>query len=546
MKFVSILSICAATGLGQVAAAGDFALILANRAYENAPPNGMAEAARGLAGDLRQRGFTVFEASDGSAEQMRRTASQMQDAMARDPGADRVLIAVTGYFASGQNEGWLLQSGRGRVTALNVGGRGVPLSALAGLAGEAPGRAVMLIGSPDGSLEMEDGLLPGPGPVAAPQGVTIVGGSMGGLRRWARDTLLDPRLTLDEALSNLPRDARAEGFHSSAIRFAGDGDAGIDSPMGEMAYWNAVRDIGLPEAYKAYLGRYPRGIFAAEAQERLADQVIDPRTLAEQGEAALNLSRNARRQIQRNLSLLGYDPRGIDGVFGRGSRAAITAWQRGRALEETGFLTGPQIDVLQQQADVRAAELEREAQLRREAEERADRQYWALVGRDEPGLRAYLGRYPDGLFADEARVRLDRILEERRGRAEARERLAWDQTRQIDTFEAYTAFLRDFPDGSFAGAARERLEEMAAERNNRAMIEAARAEEARVVPSAGARLLVEKILTIHGQDPGPQDGKFTRETRKAIRRFQRDRGVPVTGFVTQQTMVLLMLNQRDR
>ncbi len=53
----------------------------------------------------------------------------------------------------------------------------------------------------------------------------------------------------------------------------------------------------------------------------------DAAARAEQDEAALRLTRDQRRQVQRDLSLMGYDTRGIDGVFGRGTRAAIAGWQ---------------------------------------------------------------------------------------------------------------------------------------------------------------------------------------------------------------------------
>ena len=41
-------------------------------------------------------------------------------------------------------------------------------------------------------------------------------------------------------------------------------------------------------------------------------------------------------------------------------------------------------------------------------------------------------------------------------------------------------------------------------------------------------------------DPGQVDGKFTKKTRKAIRQFQRARRLPVTGYVSRNTMVRLM------
>jgi peptidoglycan hydrolase-like protein with peptidoglycan-binding domain len=314
--------------------------------------------------------------------------------------------------------------------------------------------------------------------------------------------------------------------------------------MGQMAYWNAVGDIGTQDAYRAYLERYPQGIFADEARARVQELTQSPRDRAQQEEAALALNRNERRQIQRNLALLGFDPRGIDGVFGRGSRAAIAAWQRSAGHSDMGFLTRPQINALQRQADIRAAELEREAQLRREAEERADRQYWQQLGRDESSLRAYLDRYPDGLFATEAQANLDRIIEDRRNAAEARERAAWDSARNADTVEAYTGFLRRFPNGGFAGEARQRIAELQAEDRNAAQVERLKRIENEIVPNRGARILVEQILQTKGLKPGQVDGRFTPETRRALRRFQKEQDLTVNGYVTQKTMVVLMLSNR--
>ncbi|MFT6223098.1 MAG: peptidoglycan hydrolase-like protein with peptidoglycan-binding domain, partial [Paracoccaceae bacterium] len=36
------------------------------------------------------------------------------------------------------------------------------------------------------------------------------------------------------------------------------------------------------------------------------------------------------------------------------------------------------------------------------------------------------------------------------------------------------------------------------------------------------------------------DGEFDRDTRKAIRRFQRDRELPVTGFMDEATVVRML------
>jgi peptidoglycan hydrolase-like protein with peptidoglycan-binding domain len=41
-------------------------------------------------------------------------------------------------------------------------------------------------------------------------------------------------------------------------------------------------------------------------------------------------------------------------------------------------------------------------------------------------------------------------------------------------------------------------------------------------------------------DPGRVDGRFDENSRKAIRRFQRSRNLPATGYVGQATMVALL------
>ncbi len=51
-------------------------------------------------------------------------------------------------------------------------------------------------------------------------------------------------------------------------------------------------------------------------------------------------------EIQGRLLALGFDPKGVDGKLGAGSRAAIRAWQKDRELAETGYLTFYQLELL--------------------------------------------------------------------------------------------------------------------------------------------------------------------------------------------------------
>jgi formylglycine-generating enzyme required for sulfatase activity len=63
-------------------------------------------------------------------------------------------------------------------------------------------------------------------------------------------------------------------------------------------------------------------------------------------EAALGLSVDQRRQVQAWLEALGFDPRGVDGQFGPGTRGAIRSFQRSKSLPESGFLSTEVITAL--------------------------------------------------------------------------------------------------------------------------------------------------------------------------------------------------------
>src|SRR5690606_24348445 len=67
-------------------------------------------------------------------------------------------------------------------------------------------------------------------------------------------------------------------------------------------------------------------------------------------EAALGLSRSARAEVQRRLTLIGFDTKGVDGAFGANSRSAIGRWQSAGGREQTGFLDAAQHAALIEQS----------------------------------------------------------------------------------------------------------------------------------------------------------------------------------------------------
>lgn len=76
--------------------------------------------------------------------------------------------------------------------------------------------------------------------------------------------------------------------------------------------------------------------------------LYEPRALISNSatENALNLTRNDIRDIQARLLVLGFDPNGIDGAIGQGTRGAISAWQASLGANQSGFMSAEFLDLL--------------------------------------------------------------------------------------------------------------------------------------------------------------------------------------------------------
>jgi peptidoglycan hydrolase-like protein with peptidoglycan-binding domain len=312
-------------------------------------------------------------------------------------------------------------------------------------------------------------------------------------------------------------------------------DAGFAMPLGEApdgngdaeaALWLEARRANTVERLEAYIAAYPQGRYADEARRLIATQqaaAVDPAVAAEQ---ALTLDQTTRRRIQQQLTVLGQNTRGIDGIFGPGTRAAITAWQRTAGFEPSGFLDSAQLDRLASQAATREAELAAEAERKRREEEAADAAFWQATGANggSADLRAYLTRYPEGVYAAEARAALDRLDQADREAAAAEDRAYWDQVRAADTVEAYRAYVGRYPQGAFAGLAEERIALLTGAPEREEAERAARAAEEALGLNAASRSLIEGQLAAIGYDPGRVDGSSTRTPGGRSGSSSRDRG----------------------
>lgn len=545
MKVFRALGLLAAVALSAAAAqAGDkVAVIIANSNYSKMRDLPAAADAVSAREDLSRAGFEVIVIRDASRATAGPALREAREALA---DAQQAILFFSGYVVSSGWDNWLLLADAPRPDVLSVGANGISVNALMTLLADKAGAAAVLVGSGKAPGKPEDGLSYGFAAARIPQGITVISGETGKLLRILRAGLLVEGVTTRDVAEAAPDGVSVQGFVSASIPFQPEPVTG-PNPREELDAWNAARDKGTADSVAAFLERFPAGLFAKEAQALLVELRKTPQDKAREAEEALKLSREDRRDIQRDLSLLGYDTRGIDGIFGRGTRSAIRSWQKANGYEPTGYLSADQLAALRSAAVVRARQLEEEARRRQEEQDRQDAAYWRKTGRTgtEEGLRDYLKHYPDGLYADIARERLAVFEEERRRTAAIAERNAWDMAKEADTIAAYRDFLKRFPDGAFAADARQRLAELEREASESSEKAKAMREEQSVLSNPITRLLVERQLDKLGLKPGRVDGIIDGDTRKAIRRFQRAAGLPVTGFVTQQTLVRLLFAKGD-
>jgi peptidoglycan hydrolase-like protein with peptidoglycan-binding domain len=458
-------------------------------------------------------------------------------------------VLLTGRFVSTIAGTYLLPDGMDAPTLAEVLTDGFPLDTVYAVAAEYPGQALIVLGEVDGEGDVPDGLSATVPLNDIPQGVTVAIGPAGDAARFVS------RLSMATGEDVLPL-ARAEGlsltgfvprtlplFVSTDVTLPQiTPDVPNDRSVEDATAWDRAVAADTEAGYDTYLAAFPEGRFAGEARQRLATIRSEPFYREKQVEADLALSRDARREIQRDLSLLGYNTRGIDGIFGRGTRGAVTAWQTANGLTASGYLGADQIARLDAQAERRAAELEEEARQRQAQLERQDRTFWSETGAqgDEAGFRAYLKRFPDGIYAEDAQDRLEAIEDQRRAQAEGEDRRRWQIARETDTEAGYRAYLADRPNGAFVEEARARIDYFANNSEQIALQDRAQSDEAALGLNAAARRLAEARLADLGLKPGAVDGTFDEDARRAIRRYQDARKLRVSGYLDQATVVRLM------
>lgn len=485
------------------ALAADIALVIGNSNYRNAPTaDSAAIDARAVAGVLEGGGYDVTLGIDLNRREMARNLSRFAGKIT---DADRVVVYYSGHALRADGVTYLAPVDQENESIVEVVLDGVPLDLVLQLVGTRPGQAVVFIDAAQlEGFTPKRFVEPGLAGINPGQGVLVVSAAAPGQAirrggayesRFARQVMrefLEPGARLGEAMRRLRGPTWVTGEADPHLSLVPPGRGPV-----------------------AGGGRQPSG--------------VSP----DQAEAQMNMSREQRYAVQENLTLLGHDPRGVDGVFGPGTRTAIRLWQRANNLTETGYLDREQFALLISQADAASR-----------PQGSAEERYWesAVASGSGDAYREYLLRFADGAHASEAREALKRMARLRTDAQAVQEMQVWRAASLADKPWDYRNYLRSYPVGIWQPEAEERLAALIA---TPALAPAPpprdpRADEAALGLARTDRLSVEQRLNYLHFPPGNIDGFFDASTRRAINDYQRSRGFEPSGYLDQPTIVRLL------
>lgn len=478
---------------GGPVAAENVALVVSNGGYVfGADEPAINGAHRQLVETYQQRGYRVVEGENLGRVALARKLTEFQTALG---AGDTAVVQLNGHMGSYGAVGWFLPSDVNANSATDTAFGALSLDVVAQMLAPYQGQAVLFLGQSGQVPRAIAGVEPGIGIPTVPPGVVMISGAVSDINSAVTRDFLRPGARLLDGITRAGARLQVDGYLPAGLILA-------------------------PRNAPPVVITRPQPPAVVNTPERI--------------EAALNLSRDARRAIQADLTILGFNTRGVDGIFGNGTRTAIRNWQRDQGFTQTGFVTRPQI-----------LRLSRQANIARRDEQAADDSYWQQTGASgrEEDLNSYLNRYPNGIHAETAR----RDLQDLRAAADQD---AWDAARAADTLRAYRRYLRAYPDGLYNRAAKARIEAMGGRLDDDSDDEnpdqpdagriAAEAAENALNLDMGTRLLIELRLVALGYAVGPTDGVFDRTTRAALAAFQSDRNMPATGYVTALTVTALL------
>lgn len=600
---------------------GRAALVIGNANYAHAPRALSAERdVEAVADALGAAGYDVTFGLDLNRVEMRAVMDQFAANIA---DADEIVIYYTGHAVRMSGRTFLAPTDFNPIGPVAVAMDGAPLAALEAMLAAKPGAAVMFIdGAQLEGFSPRSYAEPGLAALVAPQGALIVSAAEPGRAvsrsRWRMSefatTVVERFLSEGARAMDVARNVAAPIWATGGVNAAltlAPGQtattAGSDVAQEiELAFWRSTEASGSRADYEAYLRRYPNGLFADIARNRLGQTTATsdpaPQTTvtasstnrAAAAENALRLSREGRRKIQSDLTELGYDTNGVDGLFGRGTRGAIRGWQASEDLPSTGYLDGEQLRILAENAEISRAERQRAAEensrrstaelyeqdeddwrssrevhsyagyqrylklhpngryadearrILAEADQTAEEDLWAEVRRinNRAAYENYLDRYPRGRYTRDAERRYnDLAAYERRQQAEVaaykqRVLAAWREAERIHTPKGYRAFQDNYPNSEYVEEAQRRRSALADDHR--------KSREKELALTRQEWLSLEQRLSLLGFKVGDINGKPGKTFRRAVKEYRRSRGLPVHDYVDRKFVRLVVKETRKK
>lgn len=602
-------------------AEGRAALVIGNAAYVHAPRALSAKQdVEAVADALGKAGYDVTFGLDLDRREMRAVMDQFAAAI---PGSDEIVIYYTGHAMRMSGRTFLAPTDFNPAGPVAVAMDSAPLAAFEAMLAAKPGAAVMFIdGAQREGFSPRSFAEPGLAALSAPKGALIVSAAEPGRAvsrsRWRMSdfavTVVERFLSEGVRAMDVARNVAAPIWATGGVdpalalapRQTATTAASDVTQQIELEFWRSTEASGSRADYEAYLRRYPNGLFADIARNRLgrttttADPAPQPTAAASTtnraaaAENALRLSRDDRRQIQSDLTELGYDTNGVDGLFGRGTRGAIRGWQASEDLPSTGYLDGEQLRILAENAEISRAERQRAAEensrrstaelyeqdeddwrssrevhtyagyqrylklhpngryadearrILAEADRTAEEDLWAEVRRinNRAAYENYLDRYPRGRYVRDAERRYnDLTAYERRQLAEIeayqrREQNAWREARQINTPKGYRIFVENHPDSQLVDEAQRRRAALVNDQR--------KGREKALALTRNEWLSLEQRLSLLGFKVGDINGKPGNTFRRAVKDYRRSRGLPAHEYVDRKFVRLLVKETRKK
>lgn len=293
--------------------ATDTALIVMNQDYRYMPDTPRHSVVDRLVCDLTSNDFNVIFGRNARASGLVNLAKSTRASLEK---GDRLIVFLPGQLAHSSSDSYLLGVRSRGPDGFDIGGQGLSLNGVLDLAEGQAGAAIVVVIDAPTDVTAGRGIENGLGDVSVPQGVTFVQGDTGQAVRFLRN-VISAGDTIADAADKQNDDLNVSGFIPHLPIGGGATGAGpFEDTLTEADYWTVATQIGTQDAYESYLKAYPKGEFIAKAKEAIAFLTDAPRRAAAEEEENLGLTRQDRRAIQANLTVLGFDTNGVDGIFG--------------------------------------------------------------------------------------------------------------------------------------------------------------------------------------------------------------------------------------